>query len=57
MTIILSDNSSRIFTGPLVRPAGGWKRGNCPKLLSLHFLGKSNDNKNATFPIAVFPVF
>ena len=26
--------------GPLVRPPGGWKRGNCPKLFSLYFLGQ-----------------
>ena len=44
------------FYGPLVRPPGGWKGVNCPKLLSLYFLGKSDGNKNATFHDAVFPV-
>ena len=44
------------FLRPLVRPPGGWKGGSCPKLLSLYFLGKSDDNKNATFQNAVFPV-
>ena len=57
MTIIFSDNNSRIFFyGPLIRPPGGWRVGNCPKLLSLHFLGKGDDNKNAIFQNAVFPV-
>ena len=40
MTRILSDNNSRVLTA-LVRPHGGWRGANCPKLLSLYFLGKS----------------
>ena len=56
MTIILSDNNSWILTAPLIRHPGGWRGGNRPKLLSLYFLGKSDDNKNATFQNDVFPV-
>ena len=56
MTIILSDDNSQILAGPLVRPPGGWRGGNFPKLLSLYFLGKSDDNKNAIFQNVVFPV-
>ena len=54
MTIIFSDNNSRILTAPLSDPLEGGRGGNCPKLLSLHFLGKSDDNKNATFPKVLF---
>ena len=53
MTIILSDNNSRIFTANPLEGGGG---GNCPKLLSLYFLGKSDDNKNVIFQNAVLPV-
>ena len=56
MTIILSDNNSWILTAPQSDPLEGGGGVNCPKLLSLYFLGKSDDNKNATFPNAVFPV-
>ena len=55
MTLILSDNNSRILTAPSPDSLEGGG-GNCPKLLSLYFLGKSYDNKNATFKNAVFPV-
>ena len=55
MTRILPNKNSRIPTAPSPTP---WRveGGDCPKLLPLHFLGKSNDNKNATFQNAVFPV-
>ena len=56
MTIILSDNNSRIFTASQSDPLEGGGGGNCPKLLSLYSLGKSDDNKNAIFQNAVFPV-
>ena len=56
MTRILSDNNSWILTAPKSDPLEGGRGGNCPKLLSLYFLGKSDDNKNATFQNAVFPV-
>ena len=42
--------------GSLIRLPGGWRGGNCPRLLSLYFLRKSDDNKNETFQNAVFPV-
>ena len=56
MTRILSDNDSWILTAPSSDPLEGGGGGNCPKLLSLYFLGKSDDNKNAIFQNAVFPV-
>ena len=52
MTRILSDNNSWIFMAPWSDPLEGG-RGNC-QLLSLHFLGKSDDNQNATFQNVVF---
>ena len=57
-----NDNNSlrQQFSGsysPLVRPHGGWRGANSPKLLSLYFLGKSVDNKNTTFQNPVFLCF
>ena len=49
---------ARIFSyGPLVQPPGRWKGVKSPKLLSLYFLGKSDDNKNATSKMLFFLCF
>ena len=54
MTIILSDNNSRIFTASLIRPPGGWRGGKLPKIIVTVFPGKKTTTIKMRFSKMLF---